>query len=108
MRSILAATRTNSTALALFAALQALDVATTLYGFSVGANETNGFLRLFFPVFGPLFGLLVGKLLASGLVFVFLTTRGNSPRMIRIANIYFSALVLWNVVIIGLQVSGWV
>lgn len=41
--------------------LQALDVLTTLAGFTCGLGEANPAINQFFPAMGPLAGLLLAK-----------------------------------------------
>ena len=82
----------------LFCGLQLADVATTLTGFAlcgVGA-EANPVMR-FFPTLsalGPVGGLLVGKMILVTPVFFIL--RHANARMWNFVNVWFSALVIWN------------
>lgn len=103
MTQITTVAQTNRFAVSVFAGLQALDVATTLVGFHFGAAEQNGVLKLFCGLLGPVAGLLLGKFLTASLVLGFALTRRNPAKLLKVANVFFTALVIWNVVIIGLQ-----
>ena len=80
-----------------FFCLQALDIATTLVGLHLGANESSFFVARLLR-FGPLAGLVLSKglslfLAATALLF-------DRGRVIRFVNFWFVAVVGWNLVII--------
>jgi len=78
---------------AAFLYLQVLDVLSTMIGFSLGNMEASAFIRLLIR-WGPVTGLILSKGIATGLValcFAFKRTR-----LIRVINLWFAALVIWN------------
>lgn len=77
----------------LFVYLQILDVVSTLIGFSLGNTEASPFIR-FLVRFGPLSGLLISKLIAAGVAGLCVTL--HRPRLIRWINLWYAALVVWN------------
>jgi hypothetical protein len=83
-----------------FLGLQILDVLTTLIGLHLGAQEGSTFVGHLLQT-GPLTGLIISKILAAGLaaVAVFL----NRKRLLVFLNIWFGAVVAWNVLAIILQ-----
>jgi hypothetical protein len=81
------------TALCIFAALQLADLMTTLVGFRFGAGEASPFVRLLIHC-GSVSGVLLSKLTAFAIVGGALLLR--RPRVIRLANIWFALLVIWN------------
>jgi hypothetical protein len=87
----------------LFLGLQILDVLTTMAGLRLGAHEGSTFIGHLLQT-GPLTGLIVSKILAAGLAAcaVFL----NRKRMLVFLNIWFAAVVVWNVIAICLQSAG--
>jgi uncharacterized protein DUF5658 len=84
----------------LFLGLQVLDVLTTLIGLHLGAQEGSTFIGRLLET-GPLSGLIISKILAAGLAAfaVFL----NRKRILVFLNIWFGAVVGWNLVAIFLQ-----
>jgi hypothetical protein len=88
-----------------FVFLQALDVMTTLTGFSCGLGEANPVISRFFPALGLLSGLLVGKLLMVLVIVGFMTLRSsvNTEKGWRFVNTLFSLLVIWNSTLILLR-----
>jgi len=89
-------------AIGFFIALQALDVATTLLGFRFGAAEVSPFIRALIHTSSPLVGLVACKLIAFAVAGIAVAVK--RPRVIKLANMGYSALVAWNVVIIGMLV----
>ncbi len=87
-------------AIVVFAALQALDVITTLLGWRLGAREANLVLVRFLH-FGPVSGLLLAKLLGFVLI-VAVFVRGK-VRLVRLLNLWFAGIVTWNLVILWMQ-----
>ena len=83
----------------LFLGLQVLDVLTTLIGLHLGAQEGSTFIGHLLQT-GPLSGLIISKILAAGLAAfaVFL----NRKRVLVFLNIWFGAVVAWNLLAIFL------
>ena len=85
------------THLPIFVYLQLLDVLTTLIGFSTGATEGSPFVRQLIR-FGPVAGVIVSKCIALAL---FLTClRLGRTALIPWINVWFGALVIWNLCLI--------
>jgi hypothetical protein len=84
----------------MFLVLQILDVLTTLIGLRLGAQEGSTFIGHLLQT-GPLSGLLISKILAAGLaaIAVFL----NRKRLLVFLNLWFAAVVAWNLIAIFLQ-----
>ena len=80
-----------------FIYLQLLDLLTTLIGFRLGAGEASPFIR-FLMFAGPGVGVLVSKLIALGLAGICLYLQ--KPHLIRWANYWYSALVVWNLMVL--------
>jgi hypothetical protein len=80
-----------------FSYLQLLDVLTTLVFLSGGLKEANPVVRLALAVSpSPLIGLLSIKLFAVAMaVYCWRTAR---TRLLHFANLFFAALVAWNLV----------
>jgi hypothetical protein len=80
----------------IFIYLQLLDLLTTLVGFKLGATEASPFIRLLMHA-GPAMGIMTSKVLALGLgaVCVYL----KKQHLIRWATYWYSALVVWNLMI---------
>lgn len=79
--------------LQVFACLQLLDLVTTLIGFRLGGVEVSPVTR-WLTVIGPAAGVALSKgiaLLCAGICIWF-----HKEQVIRWANYYFAALVLWN------------
>jgi Domain of unknown function (DUF5658) len=81
----------------IFVYLQLLDLLTTLVGFRLGALEASPFVRSLMH-FGPGVGLAASKALALGLGGFCVYTRRH--HLMRLANYWYSALVVWNLMII--------
>ena len=81
----------------IFLFLQVLDFLTTLIGFRLGASEASPFVRLLITL-GPATGVLLSKGIAIGLGAVCIYT--GRMRLISWINYWFSALVLWNLMMI--------
>ena len=84
-----------------FAALQVLDLQSTLVGFNCGMVEANPAINHFFPGMGVVAGLMFGKLLMVLLLVGFMWFR-NVERW-AFVNILFGLLVCWNSTLIGLR-----
>jgi hypothetical protein len=83
--------------LAVFVALQMLDILTTLIGLRAGAQEASVFVGRLMSA-GPTAGLLISKILGVALVCTALKFR--RPRVIVFLNWWFSGVVTWNLVLI--------
>jgi hypothetical protein len=80
-----------------FVYLQLLDLLTTLVGFRVGAAEASPFIRVLMH-FGPAAGVFLSKLISLALGALCVYTR--RLRLIRWMNLWFGALVVWNLLVI--------
>ena len=78
-----------------FAALQLLDLLTTLAAFRAGAFEVNPLVAQFTIHFGRFGGVLASKLIA---VLIAVGVR----RLIWVVNIFYAGVVCWNLVILAL------
>jgi hypothetical protein len=83
--------------LALFVALQMLDILTTIIGIQMGAGESSAFIGTLMHV-GPMAALLMAKLFAAALVAIALKMR--RPRAVVFLNFWFVGIVTWNLAII--------
>ena len=91
-------------ALIIFTGLQMLDVATTLSGLArQGAFEANPFMRHCIESFGPVPGLLAAKILMVGIILGFIVSRMNPVKALRLVNVFFTGLVLWNLGIMTIR-----
>jgi hypothetical protein len=74
-----------------------LDLLTTLVGFRFGASEASPFIRALMLA-GPATGVMLSKLvaLALGGVCIWL----HKQHLLRWANYWFGALVVWNLCVI--------
>jgi hypothetical protein len=81
----------------IFIYLQLLDLLTTLVGFKFGASEASPFIRVLMH-WGPATGVVLSKLLALALggLCVYL----KKKKLIRWASYWYSALVVWNLMIL--------
>ena len=79
--------------LSIFVFLQVLDILTTLIGLRLGAGEASVFVARLMHL-GPVPGLMISKILAVMLVLIAL--RHRQPRVVVLANIWFAAVVTWN------------
>jgi hypothetical protein len=80
-------------AIEIFLYLQALDIMSTLIGFSLGNDEASPFIRLLIQ-WGPVAGLIVSKLFAAGLALLCILLKRGA--LIRWINYWYAALVIWN------------
>ncbi len=87
----------KATALAtvIFVALQFLDLVTTLAVFSRGGVELNPIIRSLMPWTGRLLAIILSK--ATILSLVLLLNRRK--RILRFANVFYVAVVAWNILI---------
>jgi hypothetical protein len=81
----------------IFIYLQLLDLMTTLIGFKLGAGEASPFVRMLMHV-GPAAGVIASKVIAMGLAGLCVYLKKN--HLVRYANYWYSALVLWNLTIL--------
>ncbi|HUP03446.1 MAG TPA: DUF5658 family protein [Bryobacteraceae bacterium] len=89
--------------LAVFVALQFLDILTTMIGLRLGAEESSLFLARLMST-GPTNALIVSKLFAAFLAASALKL--HRPRIVVFLNFWFAAVVTWNltmIVISGLR-----
>jgi len=80
-----------------FVYLQLLDLLTTIIGFRMGAAEASPFIRLLMNA-GPGVGVLASKLIALGLAGICIYLQ--KPHLLRWANYWYGALVVWNLMIL--------
>lgn len=80
-----------------FISLQALDVVTTLVVLRMGGSEANPLVSHFMLV-GSLQGLIFSKMLA--LVIAVVAVRTRRRRVLRVVNVVFAGVVLWNLFVI--------
>jgi hypothetical protein len=80
-----------------FIYLQLLDFITTLIGLKMGASEAGPFIRVLMHA-GPVVGVLASKLVALALAGV--CVYWKKYRLIRWATYWYSALVVWNLIVI--------
>jgi hypothetical protein len=81
----------------LFVLLQVADVATTMLAIEIGGSERNMLVSHFLFV-GTLQGLLFSKVLVLTIAVGALLARRF--RVLKIANVFYSGVVLWNLSII--------
>ena len=86
-----------SPSLALFVALQMLDILTTIIGIRMGASESSTFIGSLMHV-GPMAALLIAKLFAAALVAIALKMR--RLRIVVFLNVWFVGIVSWNLAVI--------
>jgi hypothetical protein len=79
--------------LAVFFALQILDVLTTLIGLHAGAREASLFVGRLMSL-GPVAGLLISKCFAVILATAALAFQ--RPRVVIFLNYWFAVLIAWN------------
>ena len=84
--------------LVIFILLQMLDIATTLYAFTLGGTETNPVVGHFLSL-GAVPGLLLTKLIVISIAAAGAYMGKN--RGLQTANLVFAGVVIWNVTIIG-------
>ena len=83
--------------LAVFVALQLLDILTTLIGLRLGAQEASVFVGRLIQA-SPMAGLLIAKLFAALLVAA--AIKFQRPRVVVFLNYWFTAVVTWNLLMI--------
>lgn len=79
--------------MAVFFALQTLDVLTTLIGLRMGAKEASLFVGRMLAL-GPISGLLISKCFAIILAAAALGFK--RPRLVVFLNYWFAVLIAWN------------
>lgn len=81
----------------IFVFLQLLDFLTTLVGFRFGASEASPFVRVLMHI-GPAAGVALSKIMALllGGICIWL----HKQYLLRWANYWFGALVVWNLCVI--------
>jgi hypothetical protein len=83
--------------LQLFLYLQVLDFLTTMVGLKYGLGEASPFIRSLMHL-GPAAAVILSKGVAVALAL--LCIRINKAHLIRRANIWYAALVVWNLALI--------
>ena len=76
-----------------FAGLQVLDLLTTLAAFHVGAFEVNPLVARLTMEFGRLRGVLISKLIAIAIAM-------GVRRLVWVINLFYAAVVAWNVIVL--------
>ena len=84
--------------LPVFVLLQLMDVATTIVALNFGAAEQNPVIGRFMAL-GPIPGLIMSKLVVVAFAALLLTW--GKTRALRLANVAFGLIVIWNLTIIG-------
>jgi Domain of unknown function (DUF5658) len=85
-------------ALVIFSFLQLADLGTTVAVLRLGGVEENPLVKILM-VFGPVAGLILAKLVTLAIgAGCFLSTK---PRALRVANVVFAGIVVWNLSIIA-------
>jgi hypothetical protein len=96
MNGVIAALRTRSFALPIFAGLQCLDLLTTLIFLSKGVGEGNALVASMLPHGqAPLIWLALAKVPAMT-IGLYWYRRGR-VNVMQLANLGYAAVVLWNV-----------
>ncbi len=80
----------------IFIALQLLDLLTTLAVFSRGGVELNPVVRSLMPWMGRLLAVVVSKTILVALVLLL----SRRPYVLRFANVLYTGVVLWNVIVL--------
>jgi hypothetical protein len=75
-----------------FAALQALDLLTTLAAFHVGAHEVNPLVAHLTFRFGRLRGVIISKVIAVAIAM-------GVRRLVWVVNLFYMLVVGWNVIV---------
>jgi hypothetical protein len=92
-----------SAILQVFLYLQLLDFLTTILGFRLGLSEASPFVRMLTQM-GPALGVALSKLIAVSLAAACLLL--NRARVLKWINYWYAALVLWNLSLMVLAVTG--
>jgi hypothetical protein len=91
--------------LALFLYLQLLDLLSTLAFLAAGGREINPLINVLMLAAGsPLGGLVAAKLMALSLGLW--CWRGGRLRLLERTNVFYAALVAWNLVAFLVNVAG--
>ena len=78
-----------------FAALQVLDLLTTLAAFHLGAFEVNPFVTHLTVQFGRFRGVLISKVIAIAIAM-------GIRRLVWVVNLFYAAVVGWNLAVLTL------
>ena len=84
--------------LSVFLTLQLMDFGTTVVALEMGGVEQNPLIWQFMAL-GPIPGLILSKLLVIVLAALFVVI--GKTKTVRLANIAFALVVIWNLTIIG-------
>ena len=87
-----------------FVYLQILDFLTTMVGFKLGASEASPFVVKLIHISSPALGVAASK--AVGLAIGGLCVATNRVRLLSLANYWYAALIVWNLVMILSAVGG--
>jgi hypothetical protein len=84
--------------LIVFFALQVADAATTMVALQLGGAENNPLIHMFLSI-GPVAGLILAKVLV--LLIAFGCALSSRARPLRHANVVFTGIVAWNLIVIA-------
>ena len=76
-----------------FAALQVLDLLTTLAAFHVGALEVNPLVARLTVEFGRFRGVLISKLIAVLIAM-------GVKRLVWVVNLFYTFVIVWNIIVL--------
>ena len=82
----------------IFLFLQLMDFLTTIVGFRLGASEASPFIAKMIHLSSPAAGVAASKLIAVGIAVMCMLA--DRLRLLKLVNIWYGALVLWNLAII--------
>jgi hypothetical protein len=80
-----------------FIALQWLDFATTIFGFSLGASELSPVVRTIALLTGPGLAVFVAKILTT----LAMWRMSKRSVIVHAGNLWYSGIVLWNLFVIS-------
>jgi Domain of unknown function (DUF5658) len=76
-----------------FAALQLLDLLTTMAAFHAGALEINPLVARLTSEFGRFRGVVISKLIAVVIAL-------GVKRLVWVVNLFYTAIVCWNIIVL--------
>jgi hypothetical protein len=80
-----------------FITLQGLDLATTLFGFSLGASELSPVVRTISLLTGPSLAVFIAKILTI----LAMWRMSKRSVIVNAGNVWYSGIILWNLVVIS-------
>jgi hypothetical protein len=86
-----------------FVYLQLLDFLTTIVGFKFGAHEASPFVAQLIHTTSPVMGVAASKVVGLAIGGVCVAT--NRVKLLSLANYWYAALVVWNLVMILTRVT---